>query len=88
MKEMVLKDYDGFEFDYEGADVCAGKFIDCLHNLKELTLRLKISPRMKSKLKTRGDNVYIIVTPSKLINLKNKIIKYIKLRIQSMYQQQ
>ena len=61
MKELVLRYYDDFEFDYEDtcvcADVWAGKFIDCLHNLKELTLELIISPEIKSKLRTRGDDV-------------------------------
>ena len=38
-------------------DVFAGELIDCLHNLKELKLRLNISPDLKSKLRTYGDAV-------------------------------
>ena len=55
MKELYLN-------NFEDAAVCAGKLIDCLHNLKELTLRWRISPEMKSKLKTRGDDVGCKVT--------------------------
>ena len=40
-------------------DVCAGELINCLHNLRELKLELKlnISPEIKSKLETCGDAV-------------------------------
>ena len=62
MKELVLRDYDDFEFNYEDTCVCAGNFIDCLHNLKELALKLRISPKMKSKLRTHGDDVGCKVT--------------------------
>ena len=44
-------------FSDKDFDVCAGELIDCLHNLKELKLRLNISPDLKSKLRIRGDDV-------------------------------
>ena len=62
LEEYILSNEDDDELEEyilsnEDSDVCAGKLISCLHNLKELELRLNISPDLKSKLRIRGDAV-------------------------------
>ena len=54
MKELHL----AVQLSNKDYNVCAGELIDCLHNLKKLTLRLNnVSPEMESKLKTHGRKV-------------------------------
>ena len=55
MKKLSLHERESISI--EDNDVCAGELINCLHNLKELKLRLNISPEMKSKLRIRADAV-------------------------------
>ena len=55
MKKLSL--HESRSFTNEDSDVFAGELISCLHNLKELKLRLNISPDLKSKLRSRGDAV-------------------------------
>ena len=55
MKKLWLAE---FKLSVENKEVCVGKLMDCLHNLKELYLLFpNISPEIESKLKTRGDEV-------------------------------
>ena len=55
MKKLLLDESNLHDEDNE---ICVGKLMDCLHNLEELILQFpNISPELKSKLKTRGDEV-------------------------------
>ena len=55
MKELLLGE---FKLSDEEKEVCVGELMNCLHKLKELYVCfLNLSPEIKSKLKTRGDEV-------------------------------
>ena len=55
MKKLVLEQS---KLSDEEKKVWGGELMNCLHKLKELRLwYVKFSPELKSKLKTRGDEV-------------------------------
>ena len=55
MKKLKLGE---FKLGDEEEKVCEGELMDCLHNLEKLILRFpNFSPELKSKLRTRGDEV-------------------------------
>ena len=55
MKELLLSDSN---LESKDKKVCVRKFMDCLHNLKKLSINIGLmSMKLKTKLETRGREV-------------------------------